>query len=151
MWVERNGCVWEHPGVCGGLFVCGVNIGVKRRGHTDHRLGGQRRRERNYVHCAKHKSTPVGRITTASYLCLPFFVNSQHRSRAYNMCVYVSPGLVSVTPCTHSPSDNSMLLFASQASCLAACAIQAYWTEERQFGSAQLPVDQCHSSHCQSL
>lgn len=89
--------LWAPRCVCERLFVPGVNIGVKRRGHTDHWLGGQRRRESNYVHCAKHKSTLVGRITTASYLavlCLPFFVNSQHRSQAYTLYVYVFPGLV---------------------------------------------------------
>lgn len=73
-------------------------------------------------------------------------------------------GIVRHTLCTfshrlllgcHSPhlslSSNFMLLFASQPSCLAACAIQAYWAEERQFGSTQLPADQCYSSHCHSL
>ena len=39
------------------MFACvferGVNIGVKRRGHADQQLQGRRRRETNYVHCAK--------------------------------------------------------------------------------------------------
>lgn len=100
------------------------------------------------------KARRLACLTTASYLaalCLPFF-NSQHRSQAYAVYIYVSLVLsTAVTPPTSLSSDNFMLLSASQPSCLAACAIQAYWAEERQFGSTQLPADRRYSSHCQSF
>lgn len=73
------------------VFVCGVNIGVKCRGHTDQRLRGRRRRESNYVHCTKHKSTLIGRITTASYLaslCLPFFSTHIIIAKHTLLCIY---------------------------------------------------------------
>lgn len=71
----------------------GVNIGVKRRGHERSPAPRTRRgSESNYVHCAEHKSRPVGRITTASYLaplCLPFSLNSQNRREIYTLPVCI--------------------------------------------------------------
>lgn len=54
MGFERDGCVFELCDVCERVFA---NIGVKGRGHTDHRLRGQHRRESNYVYCTKQKHT----------------------------------------------------------------------------------------------
>lgn len=107
------------------------------------------------MHCAKHKRTLVSSVTTACYLvslCLPFFLNSQRHCHWHALCMYTfPPSSMALTASTSLSSHNFMLLIASQPSCLAACAIQAYWARGRQFGSTQLPTDQCYSSHCHSL
>lgn len=102
--------------VCEGLFVCGVNIGVKRRGHADHQLRGRRGREQLCALRRKHKSTPVGRITSSSYLaslCLPFFLNSTALSDI--RCVRFSTvSSLAVTLCTSlSPLISCFFLLAS--------------------------------------
>lgn len=97
------------------------------------------RRESYYARCPKHKSPPVGLITTTSYLaslCLLFFLDSRHHWETSAVRVYVSlASSTAVAPCTSLSSDNFMPLIASQPSRLAACAVQAYWAEETQFGS----------------
>lgn len=147
-------CAFLSPLMCVSVHLCVVQILVSNAEGTPITIRGRRRRESNYVHCAKHKSTLVGCITTASYLaslCLPFFLNSQHHCRTYTCIRFPPSPLWPSLPAPLSPQIISCLLFASQPSCLAACAIQAYWAEERQFGSTQLPADRCYSSHCHSL
>ena len=108
------------------------------------------RRETNYVHRTKHKSSMVGRKTTACYQLLSVCLSFSTRSiiAKHTLCMYAFPPspLCLSLPVPLS-SDDFMLLIASQPSCLVACAIQAYWAEERQFSSTQLPSDQSHSSH----
>lgn len=147
-------CVSEHPDVCEHVFVCGVNISVKRRGHTDHHP--RTVQEREQLCALRQTQKHAGRLhnnSLLSGLSLSALLSQLTASLPNIQYVYTFPSVSSmaVTPCTSLSSDNFMLLFASQPSCLAACAIQAYWAEERQFGSTRLPADRCYSSHCHSL
>lgn len=133
-WCLREQGFWRDGWVSEHVFVFGVNIGVKCRGHADTSSTRGRRRRARHVHVAEHKSVLIGCITTASSLAS--FLSAL-------------PHLIASLGNTHDVWKHFPLL--RESLCPAACTIQAYWVEETQFGSSRLPTDQHCSSHCRSL